>query len=114
MHGFLSPHFVNGQAKLTTSLEIASLHRYALIIDHAIRHIAALAQLVEHVIRNDGVSSSSLLSGTIFLSLSFKWRMAMPNQLRAILDLPKMCCTWKSAYIQKNRYVLRVAMDVLL
>lgn len=28
---------------------------------------AALAQLVEHIIRNDGVSSSSLLSGTIYL-----------------------------------------------
>lgn len=27
---------------------------------------AALAQLVEHIIRNDGVSSSSLLSGTRF------------------------------------------------
>ena len=29
--------------------------------------VAALAQLVEHVIRNDGVRCSSHLSGTIFL-----------------------------------------------
>ena len=29
--------------------------------------VAALAQLVEHIIRNDGVTGSSPVSGTIFL-----------------------------------------------
>ncbi len=35
---------------------------------HSVVGKAALAQLVEHIIRNDGVSSSSLLSGTILHS----------------------------------------------
>ena len=45
---------------------------------------AALAQLVEHIIRNDGVSSSSLLSGTIKINnLDYYYiRMRQPNIFR--------------------------------
>ena len=32
------------------------------------RRLAAVAQLVEHVIRNDGVVGSSPISGTIFIN----------------------------------------------
>ena len=47
---------------------------------------AALAQLVEHIIRNDGVTCSSHVSGTITPSASIhfrlkKWRKSAKNSL---------------------------------
>jgi hypothetical protein len=38
------------------------------------RRIAALAQVVEHIIRNDGVAGSSPASGTIYLQTSPEFR----------------------------------------
>ena len=49
------------------------------------RQWAALAQLVEHIIRNDGVSSSSLLSGTTYKSITYDLvaRAASAVQIRS-------------------------------
>ncbi len=39
--------------------------------DYETAHIAALAQLVEHLIRNEGVGGSNPSSGTIFIPFLF-------------------------------------------
>jgi hypothetical protein len=52
------------------ALEISFERLYQPMQIDAVPHdaIAALAQVVEHIIRNDGVRGSSPLSGTIFLA----------------------------------------------
>ncbi len=62
------------------------------------RRIAALAQSVEHIIRNDGVTCSSHVSGTIFFKIKglntglYRW------------DIPVRHSLYSPPYILKSRH----------
>ena len=72
---------------------------------------AAVAQLVEHVIRNDGVGGSSPLSGTTFSSQIERDQIGRVSQLRNAQLAERFLQMQAEPQVQRNRaYVFSKTM----